>query len=426
MPLSSTEVIVVGAGLAGLTCARTLQDEGVQVRVLEAADAVGGRVRTDVVDGFLLDRGFQLLNPAYPMVRSMIDVDALNLQVFPSGVACRSARTDELLVVADPTREPGLITQTMRSGKLHPAALAALARWAAPALREDWVLRGGIEDLPRAESMDRAGLIGPLRKIADSFLAGVLLEDDGSTSTAFTRLMTRMFALGRPGVPMAGMQALPEQLAVELNTPVELNTEVTEVSAGRVRTADGEEIEAELVVVATGAEVAERLTGRPARPGKGVTTHWYAVDEAPTDLALLVIDQRDVDGPVINTAVMSNAAPSYAPEGKHLVVASSLLRPGVEAVTDAAVAEHLAGIYGVRTADWDLLRRDDIPYALPVQPAPLQERTDLEVEPGLILAGDHMDTGSIQGAMVSGQRAAEGFLQRRRESARGGAASPRA
>ena len=110
---------------------------------------------------------------------------------------------------------------------------------------------------------------------------------------------------------------------------------------------------------------------------------------------------------------MSNAAPSYAPPGRHLVQASSLLRPGVEPVTDAAVAEQLAGIYGVPTDDWELLRRDDIHYALPVQPAPLQARTPLEVEPGLILAGDHMDTGSIQGAMVSGQRAAEGYLQRR-------------
>ena len=413
MPSSTTDVLVVGAGLAGLTCALTLQEEGVDVRVLEAADAVGGRVRTDRVDGFLLDRGFQLLNPAYPMVKSLVDVDALALQTFPSGVACRSDRTDDLLVVADPRREPGLITATMRSGKLHPATLAALARWAAPALREDWVLRGGLEDLPRRESMDRAGLIGPLRRIVDSFLAGVLLEDDGSTSTAFTRLLTRMFALGRPGVPEAGMQALPEQLASRLHTPVELGTEVESVGPGTVRTAAGEELGADLVVVATGAEAAAALTGREATPGKGVTTHWYAVDHAPSDLALLVIDQREASGPVINTTVMSNAAPSYAPPGRHLVQASSLLRPGVEPVTDAAVAEQLAGIYGVPTDDWELLRRDDIHYALPVQPAPLQARTPLEVEPGLILAGDHMDTGSIQGAMVSGQRAAEGYLQRR-------------
>ena len=209
------------------------------------------------------------------------------------------------------------------------------------------------------------------------------------------------------------MQALPEQLAAGLRTPVELGTEVTSVGPRSVRTAGGEEISAELVVVATGAEAAAELTGHTAPAAKGVTTHWFAVPEAPMDQALLVIDQREARGPVINTAVMSNAAPSYAPPGRHLVQASSLLRQGQEPVSDQTVLTQVGGIYGVPTGDWELLRRDDIRYALPAQPAPLQERTALEVEPGLILAGDHVDTGSIQGAMVSGQRAAEGYLQRR-------------
>ncbi|OLT39610.1 hypothetical protein BJF86_07065 [Serinicoccus sp. CNJ-927] len=410
---TSADVVVVGAGLAGLTCARTLQDAGVEVRVLEAADAVGGRVRTDEVDGFLLDRGFQLLNPAYPMVQAHVDVAALGLQPFRAGLAARSDRTDTLLVMADPRREPQLIGQTMRSGKLHPSSLASLARWAAPAMRAEWALASGQDDVSRRESMDAAGLHGPLRRVVDTFLSGVLLEDDGSTSTAFTHLLSRMFALGRPALPERGMQALPEQLAAGLRTPVELGTEVTSVGPRSVRTAGGEEISAELVVVATGAEAAAELTGHTAPEAKGVTTHWYAVPEAPMDQALLVIDQREARGPVINTAVMSNAAPSYAPPGRHLVQASSLLRPGQEPVSDQTVLTQVGGIYGVPTGDWELLRRDDIRYALPAQPAPLQERTALEVEPGLILAGDHVDTGSIQGAMVSGQRAAEGYLQRR-------------
>lgn len=411
--MSTTEVVVVGAGMAGLTCAHVLQEAGVQVRVLEAADAVGGRIRTDQVDGFLLDRGFQLLNPAYPMVRELVDMEALHLQPLPAGLACRSDRTDQLLVVADPRREPQLIPQTMRSGKLHPASLGALARWAAPALREDWTLRSGREDVSRKESMDRAELHGPLRRMVDTFLSGVVLEDDGSTSTAFTRLMTRMFALGKPSLPEAGMQALPEQLAAGLRTPVELATEVVSVEPRRVRTAGGEDIDAELVVLATDATTAASLSGTETAAGKGLTTHWFATDEAPTDLSLLVIDQREDPGPVINTAVLSNAAPSYAPDGRHLVHACTLLQAGQEPVDDATVRTQLAGIYGVPTQGWELLRRDDIRYALPVQKAPLQDRSALEVAPGLIMAGDHLDTGSIQGAMVSGRRAAEGYLQRR-------------
>lgn len=410
--MSGTEVVVVGAGLAGLTCATTLEAAGVSVRVLEASDAVGGRVRTDEVDGFLLDRGFQVLNPAYPMLKELVDLDALDLQPFIHAVGCRSPRHDDLVILADIRREPQLIPQTFSSGKVHPATIAALVRWWSPAMGKDWSLYDP-EDVTRAEAMDRIGLVGPLRKVVDGFLAGVLLEDDGSTSNAFTLLMAKMFLQGTPSLPARGMQRLPEQLAAGLRTQVELNTPVESVSAGQVRTAGGETIDASLVVLATDPQTAERFTGRPAPEAKGVTTHWYAVEEAPTEHKVIVLDQCDREvGPVANSAVVTTAAPSYAPEGRHLVQASTLLRPGQDPVSDADVLTHLSEMYATGTSGWELLRRDDIPYALPAQPAPFRDRGDMEVEPGLIVAGDHMDTGSIQGAMVSGKRAAEGWLQR--------------
>lgn len=409
--MRTSDVVIVGAGMAGLTCALSLQEAGVQAQVLEASDAVGGRVRTDEVDGFLLDRGFQVLLPSFPLVRELIDVDALDLQTFIAGVACRSHRSDDLYLLADPFREPQLLAQTLRSGKVHPASMSALARWLAPALREEWTLQGE-DDVPRRESMDRAGLHGPLRHVVDGFFAGVLLEDDGSTSTAFTHKLARAFARSRGSLPAGGMQRVPEQLAARLTTPPSLGTPVVEVGPGRVRTEQGETIEAELVVVATDPVTAEQLTGRPTTPGKGVTTHWYATAEAPFDMPVLVLDQRECRGPVTNTAVVSNAAPGYAPDGQHLVQATTLWREGTEPVGDDAVAAHLAEIYGVSTDGWRLLRRDDIGYALPVQPAPFTSREELEVETGLIVCGDHTDTGSVQGAMMSGRRAAQGWLHR--------------
>lgn len=415
--MTGHEVVVVGAGLSGLTCALTLEAEGVPVRVLEASDGVGGRVRTDVVDGFLLDRGFQVLNPAYSMLQTdLVDLDALDLQPFQNAVAVRSPRHEQLVVLADIRREPTLIPATFASGKLHPASIAALARWYAPSLLEGFVPRSE-GDVTRAEALDRAGLTGPLRKVVDRFLAGVLQEDDGSTSNAFTLGIVRDFLRGTASLPSGGMQRLPEQLAGRLRRPVELDTPVESVRGGQVRTAGGETIDADLVVVATDALSAERLTGRPVPRGKGLTTHWFAADEAPSDKRKVTLDQveREV-APVITTAVISNVAPSYAPPGRHLVQASSLLRPGAEPVTDADVRQHLGQIWGTDTSGWELLRRDDIPYALPVQPVPFVERWDLEVEPGLILAGDHVDTASIEGAMQSGRRAAEGWLQRQRSS----------
>ena len=205
------DVVIVGAGLAGLRCARRLTELGHEVIVLESSDAVGGRIRTDVVDGFRCDRGFQVLNPAYPAVRRWVDVSTLDLKPFGSGVLVR--RSNGLQVVADPIREPRLMAQTMRSGYLHPRELAGVTRWTARVIADPKTVLAQ-RDSTLAASLDEAGVTGRLRhEVLDPFLAGVLVDSHGGSSANFTKLLVRMFALGRPAVPATGMQALPEQVA---------------------------------------------------------------------------------------------------------------------------------------------------------------------------------------------------------------------
>ncbi|MGB3828644.1 MAG: NAD(P)/FAD-dependent oxidoreductase [Ornithinimicrobium sp.] len=411
--VDDAEVIVVGAGLAGLMCATVLQRSGVEVQVLEAADEVGGRIRTDVVDGFVMDRGFQVLNPAYPAVQQHIDVEALGLQMFGSGAGVR--RQDRLAVLADPLREPEHLLDVLRSGLLQPAELLALARWALPALGPVSRLTSG-PDSRRADSMARAGLHGPLRRVVDAFVAGVVLEDDGSTSNGFTQLLLRMFALGSPGLPQRGMRALPEQLADRLHRSVRTGHSVDAVrdeTAGGVVQVDGRTLRADLVVVATGAPAAASLLGIPAPRMKGVVTDWFTMDEAPSGLDMLIVDGRERPGPIKNTAVVTAAAPSYAPPGRHLVQTSVLMSEGADPVDVREVRAHAAELYGVPTDTWELVHRHEVPHALPAQDAPLQIRTPMQVSAHVIACGDHMDTASIQGAMVSGRRAAQGYLRRR-------------
>lgn len=408
------DVVVVGAGIAGLECARLLQARGRVVRVLEAADVVGGRVRTDHVDGYTLDRGFQLLNPAYPAVRARVDVAALDLRPFLPGVAVR--RDAGLAVLADPRRAPLRLPRTVRdavrTGLLRPRELAALARWVAPAVGPVGRLLAR-PDATLAASLDAVGADGPLRRaVLEPFLAGVLAEDDGWTSAAFVRLLVRSFLAGTPGVPAAGMAALPAQLAAGL-PDVRLGVRVRQVErvTGGVRVhGDDGVTTARSVVVATDAWTAEQLVGVPAPAARGLVTHWWAADAPPTSVPAVVVDGRR-RGPVVNAAVLSLVAPTYAPPGAHLVQATCLLPSGA-GPAEVDVRRQAGEMLGADPRGWRELARHAIPQALPAQAPPLAVRRDVDLGDGVVVCGDHRDTASLQGALVSGRRAARVVLRR--------------
>jgi phytoene dehydrogenase-like protein len=409
MPTSS-DIVVVGAGLAGLRCAAELEARGLEVTLLEASDGVGGRVRTDRVDDFLCDRGFQLLNPAYPAVKKYVDVPALGLQTFEAGVAVR--RPDRLALLGDPRRAPGLLRTSLTSGMARPSELAALARFLGPALiAPQKVLRQ--EDEPLGAALDRAGVDGPLRRdVLEPFLAGVLADSSVTASANLVRMLARAFALGTPGLPARGMQALPDQLASRLRAPARLGVRVTGLRPtgnGVEVLADGDSWSARSVVVAVGPDQVESLVPDLAPPTRGLATWWFAADEAPFDRALLTLDAREVPGPAQHAAVVSKAAPSYAPQGRHLIQATVVLDRAPDA-TEADVRRQLGELWDADASTWELIMRHDVPHALPFQPAPLVPRQAPKVGARTYLTGDHRDTASIQGALVSGTRIARAVL----------------
>lgn len=410
------DVIVIGAGLAGLQCARDLTAAGLTVAVLEAEDAVGGRVRTDVVDGFLCERGFQVLNPAYPAVRRLVDIEALDLQAFDAGVLVRAA--DGWRVLASPLGAPGLLGATLGSGLLRSGEMVALARWLAPVMLAPQRAAHS-RDAALGDELDARGIDGPLRRVMERFLAGVLVDSHQRTSANFTRLLLRSFALGSPGLPRDGMRALPEQLAAPL-AGVRLGTRVVGVGpgpggAGRSVATDGGVVGARAVVVAADPVTAAGLAHLPTPTMKGLVTWWFSAPEPPDPRALLAVDGRTgpdggPPGPVWNAAVVTAAAPGHSSSGRPLIQGTTLLdRPDGDA-DEAEVLAHLADMYRCSTNGWEVVTRHRIPHALPAVPPPLRLTRPTRVGDGLYVCGDHRDTSSIQGALVSGERAARAVL----------------
>ncbi|MEW5811685.1 MAG: FAD-dependent oxidoreductase [Actinomycetota bacterium] len=408
---TDAEVVVVGAGLAGLRCATVLAAAGCEVQVWEAADEVGGRIRTDVVDGFRCDRGFQVLNPAYPELGSCVDVAGLRLQPFGAGVGVRRERGE--VVLAHPLRAPARVPAMLTRRGVRPRDVVALTRWAHGALRPGHLKRGG--DTTLAAALDGSGVSGEVRRVIDRFLSGVVLDDTGETSNAFALLLVRTFALGVPALPTEGMAALPRQLAAPLGDRVSLGRRVVDISGApggwQVRAEDGSRVQARDVVIATDAAQAARWIGGNSAAMHGVVTDWWATDQPWQGPPMLWVDGRaGVTGPVVNTAVISAAAPSYAPAGRHLIAASALLGPTHPEPPEAQMRAHAAAILGIDASGWQLVTRHVVRDALPPQPPPLVVRTPVRDPSGLWVCGDHRDTASIQGALVSGRRAAQAVL----------------
>ncbi len=408
-------VVVVGAGLSGLAAARYLTRHGVHVTVLESSGGVGGRVRTDLVDGYRLDRGFQLYNPAYPEGARVLDHEALELRPFIAGARIVVSRGGRRRVerVADPRREP---TWAVASLLAHIGSPLSTARFGAYAVSRavrsvESLCRD--PDITSAEALRRAGADRTLtERVLRPFLSGVFLESELSTSRRFLDVVLKSFVRGTPGVPAKGMQRIPEQLAAGLD--VRLDHGVVSASSKAVDVAGGDVQRAEAVIVATDPLTAARLVPDVVAPeARSVTTWYFRPTCAPEDLAdgqaVLILDGGG-RGPLVNTVVLSHAAPDYAPAGSALVSASALGvwdEPGAE----RTVRAHLEWLYGVPTRDWQLIATYPIRYALPAMPVPFELQRPVRTADGLYVAGDHRDTSSIQGALVSGRRAARAVLK---------------
>ncbi len=411
---SSADVVIVGAGLAGLTAARVLEQNNINAIILEASDGVGGRVRSDNVDGFILDRGFQVLLTAYPEIHRHLNIPALDLKTFePGAVVWREGKGT---VVSDPFRRPKTLLSTSFApiGTIGDKARIALMRAKLKSSNPRELLKG--QDIPTASALRGMGFSS---KIIDRFfrslVGGIQLDPSLSSSRRMFDVIFRTLATGDSAVPALGMGAITQQLAASLRTTrIHLNSPVASVATGVVTLTNGHSIAAKNIVVATEGPVASKLLGLPEVESRAAGCVYCAAPKAPIDGGYIVLDGHG-QGPVYNVAVMSNISPHYAPAGQHLIAAAL---PGLaEGDLEAAARRQLRSWWGAEVDTWRHLRTYRIPHGQPGQNPPFNPKKNVHLGNGLFVCGDHRDTGSIQGAMFSGRRCAEAVVEQVRLSA---------
>lgn len=401
---NSVDVIVVGAGLAGLVAAHEIQRRGLSVVVLEAQNAVGGRVRTEIVDGFTIDRGFQVLLTAYPELAKQVDMAALDLQAFDPGALVWL--NGKGTVVADPFRMPRSLLSTAFApiGSLFDKVRIGLLRQRVMRTNAPKLLRG--KDVSTVDALRDLGFSN---KMIDRFFrplfGGVQLDPHLATSRRMFDMIFRSLSQGDSALPSAGMSALPEQLATRLKAgTVFLNRPVAALDGTTAITASGARINSRAIVVATESPAASDLLGLEKIRSRTAGAVYFSADRPPIDDKLVVLDGTG-RGPVLNVAVLTNVVSQYAPRGKHLIVAAM---PGViEGDLEQMARTQLRSWWGAQVDEWQHLRTFRITHGGPEQRPPFKPKQAVSLGGGRFVCGDHRDTGSIQGAMFSGRRCGE-------------------
>ncbi|TWU57158.1 NAD(P)/FAD-dependent oxidoreductase [Rubripirellula reticaptiva] len=414
------DVAIIGGGLAGLTCAVLLADAGRRVTVLEATDRLGGRLRTDVVDGFTMNHGLQSMLTAYPACQRMLDYDALRLRFFEPSLLIR--QQGRFRVLSDPLQRPSQAIATVLNpvGSLsEKLSIAKLRRQARSGTLDELYHRN---DQPTIDFLQQAGFSqSMIDEFFRPFLGGIFLDESLTQSSRLFEFVFRMFAQGKVAVPADGMAAIPRQLADRLpRGSVRLQQSVTRVDSDCLHLSSGEILWAEQIVVATESTAAARLLGtaKIATQWNQTTTLYFAADKSPDQRKQLML-RGDDTGPVQTVAVMSDVAPEYSATGKALISISlgplgpELDRNDLEQL-DHCVRKQLVGWFGETVKNWDRLAVYQVPYALPrraLEPVMRSiQASDYDGPAGMLVCGDHCETPSIQGAMNSGIRVADAIL----------------
>ncbi len=414
MKILDKEVIIVGAGLAGLSCAHRLWEDNIPFLILEADQRLGGRLKTDTVDGFILNHGFQVLQTAYPEARRVLNYDRLGLKPFAPGAIIRV--DGRFHKIADPRRCPRYLWHSLSAPIGSMADRLRMIRLSLNVRRETPSRIFQKQDMPTMEFLRLKGFSEKIiQRFLKPFFAGVCLDPEIRASSRVFQYIFRIFAEGDVTLPSRGMRAITEQLAEGLpGERIRTGTRVQSITEGGVVLTSSERIKGSSVVLATEGPETARLLGTPESVGsRGELCLYFAASEPPTTEPYLILN-GDATGWVNSLTVPSIVAPSYAPAGQHLISVVVIGHLDADDTSvESIVREELAEWFGPVVGDWQHLKTYRIVHALPEQSPPMPDPTlGIAAEkPGIYVCGEYGSVPGIQWALLSGRQAAEEILK---------------
>jgi len=403
------KVVIVGGGISGLTVAHYLQQAGVDFLLIEATEQLGGKVATEKVDGFLLDKGFQVFLTAYPEVQKVLNIDALQLKHFEPGAVIRYH--NRFVEISDPLRKPSALLKSVFSpvasfkDKLRILKLTQQLK------------KSSIEEIFKTtETTTLTDLVqlGFSQKIIDTFfrpfLGGIFLERQLQTSNRFFRFVFKMFADGTAALPTGGIQKIADQLAG--NIPAEnflLGKKVVDLKNNQVIVAEGDPIEAQHIIATCHFNL---LKNDETRTYNQVCNLYFSAPAAPIKGAKLILNGAG-SGLINNLVFVSEVDKSVAPKNKTLVSVSVIGNPNLSDEQLAqAVKEELNEWFGIVSKSWKLIQLYRIEQALPLSTQVKEAVQPIQLNETTLLAGQHIHYGSLNAAMESSRKAADWVLKR--------------
>ena len=404
-------ITIIGAGIAGLTAAVYLHRKGFQIQILEASNRAGGRIKTDIINGFRLDRGFQVLLTEYPETKALLDYEKLNLKRFlPGATVLYDGGQFE---IADPFRRPSATFATLF------APVGSIKDKINTFFLKNKLVKISVDDIfnqPETKTSLQLKKYGFSQKMIERFykpfFSGIFLENNLETSSNMFDFVMKMFSEGDAAIPELGMEEIPKQLVAMLpENSIKYNTKIVRIDLNKVTTDTNEIFETDKIIIATEAvAIVKDYIEASKQKFHQVTNAYFEANLSPTSKSVVILNASENKKWVNNLTVMSNVSNKYAPITKKLI---SVSVNGKININDEELALNIKNElkiwFGNQVNDWKLIKVYKINYALPNQEQVCNDlsSSDIQINENLFICGDHLLNGSINAAMKSGRLVAE-------------------